>query len=159
MENDMHKKKYKLKKKNFCIFMILFLLVFVFILYKPCSSIFSLMGNDYSFSESYRIYRSGLTDRVLKREYSKTIANVVGSNEYVDENFDYYYSIDFYERDDFFALVNELIDIGYTGADINAINKNYNEAAQFGKPNSKSQDMQQYVNRLSNKAPYCHFII
>lgn len=127
MENDMHKKKYKLKKKNFCIFMILFLLVFVFILYKPCSSIFSLMGKDYSFSESYRIYRSGLTDRVLKREYSKTIANVVGSNEYVDENFDYYYSIDFYERDDFFALVNELIDIGYTGADINAINKNYNE--------------------------------
>lgn len=118
----MRKKKYKLKLKNIIILLSSILLIFLFLLGKPCFNIIRLMFNEYSFDESFEVYKSGVYKKVLKREYNKTIANVVNKKEYVDDNFEKYYEIDYYNDENFLNNINTFLSLGYTSEEINLIN-------------------------------------
>lgn len=145
----MKKKKYKLKKEVY-VFIFIFIIILVAILYKPCSNIFALMRCDYSFGESYRIYNSGIAGKVLEKDYNKTIANIAGDKNYIDSNFELYYSLDYYSYDDFLSVVNKLIEKGYNSDDINYINsKNDNSLTEYLTSN--------YVQNISKWLEYDFF--
>ena len=116
----MKKKKYKIKKSGIIvIFVILALTLF---LYKPTTSIISLMGKKYSFSTSFKIYKKGLTDDVLKKDYNETFDNAINSSDYKDEYFSNYMNLKYYDYKDFISCVNKLFDVGYLPVTVNIIN-------------------------------------
>ena len=123
----MKKKKIKLKKKNFYIFLSIILIVLVVIFYNPAVNIFSLMRKGYTFSESSNLYYNDLTKKALEQDYSNTIAKISGSKEFVNDNFNIYCELEYYDNNDFLSNVNSLIDKGYNSSDINNINAKNNK--------------------------------
>ena len=118
----MKKKKIKLKKKNVYIFLFIVLVLLVVIFYNPAINIFSLMRKGYTFSESSNLYYNDLAKKALEKDYSNTIAKISGNKEFVNNNFDIYCEIEYYDNKDFLLNVNRLIDKGYNSNDINNIN-------------------------------------
>ena len=116
----MKRKKYKIKKSG--IIVVLIFLFIILFLYKPTTSIVSLMGKKYNFSTSFKIYKKGLTSDVLENDYNETFNSAINSNDYKDEYFDSYMNLKYYDYEDFITSVNKLLDLGYTPVVIDIIN-------------------------------------
>ena len=119
----MKKKRYKIKKRNVYLFLIVLVCLFLLIFGKRIFYVAKLMFNDYSLSDSFVIYDSGYYEKVLERKYNSDIVHIIDKKEFLEKNFDLYYEIDYIEEDYFLSVVNSLISIGYSTDDINIINK------------------------------------
>ena len=123
------KKKIKIKKSGI---IIIILIVLVLFLYNPIKSIFQISNKGYDLSTSYKIYKDGIKDIVLKNDYSKTLDYVINSDYYDEKEIDNYFKIKYFEYDEFLKNINIWLSLGYKYTDINSINeKNDNELNEF----------------------------
>ena len=119
----MKKRRYKIKKKNVYIFLIVLVGLFFMLFGKCIFSVTKLMFKDYSLSDSFTIYNSGYWKKVLEKEYNSDIVKIIDKDDFLEKNFDLYYEIDYIDEDYFLSFVNSLISMGYSTDDINVINK------------------------------------
>lgn len=117
------KKKYRLKKKNIFMILLVIIVAFVLVFGKQFVNVFRLMLVDYNFSEANSIYKSGIYEKVIEKGYSNTIANIADEENFVENNFELYYEIDYYDYDGFLDNVNKWLELGYSSKEINLINK------------------------------------
>lgn len=116
------RKKYKIKPIN-SIIAIFILIIVIAILYKPVTSITSLMNKKYDLTTSYKIYKKGLTNEVLNKEYSQTFEETIDKNQFKEEYFDLYFLVKYYENNNFITSINKLASKGYNAELINIINE------------------------------------
>lgn len=112
------KKKNKLRK-----IWIIIPIVLIILLAYPTFLTVKIVAKDYSISSVFKIITTGLKDKVLENNYSKTLEVAINSNDFVKDNVDSYFTINYYEKKNFIKRINELLKIGYTEKDINNINE------------------------------------
>lgn len=112
------KKKKKLKK-----IWIIILVVLVLLLIYPTYLSCRIIAKDYKASSIYNIVTKGIKDEVIANEYSKTVEVAVNSKDFVKDNLDSYFKINYVDKDSFIDRINKLLKIGYSVDDINLINE------------------------------------
>ncbi len=115
------KKAKKINKKKLIILIVAILLLIAVLI--PGIGIMRLSFKGYSFSSSFKLYFSGLKSYTLDKDYSKTLDNIIGTEEYQKKYLDNYLTIDFNEAKDFNETINTYLDLGYNSKEINAIYK------------------------------------
>ena len=111
------KKKKKLKK-----IWLIIPTVLVLLLIYPTILTVQIVSKDYDISSVFKIVTTGLKDKVLEKDYSKTLEIAINDSNFEKENIDSYFTITYYEKKNFIKRVNNLLKIGYTTEDINNIN-------------------------------------
>lgn len=117
----MEKKKLRLRTP-FRIILVLIAVLVVVCLYFPTRSIFKLVKHDYSFSSSVDIYKVGLYDDVIVKDYSETLDNIIDDNDFDKTKLESYMLIDYYDKDNFLVNINKMLELRYSVEDINLIN-------------------------------------
>ena len=115
------KKAKKINKKKLIILIVVILLLIAVLI--PGIGIMRLSSKGYSFSSSFKLYFSGLKSYTLDKDYSKTLDNIIGTDQYEKKYLDNYLTIDFNEAKDFNETINTYLDLGYNSKEINAIYK------------------------------------
>ena len=115
------KKAKKINKKKLIILIVVILLLIAVLI--PGIGIMRLSSKGYSFSSSFKLYFSGLKSYTLDKDYSKTLDNIIGTDQYEKKYLDNYLNIDFNEAKDFNETINTYLDLGYNSKEINAIYK------------------------------------
>lgn len=111
------KKRRKLKK----IWIIIPIILAVLLVYPTILTV-QIVSKDYEFSSVFNIVTKGLKDKVLEKDYSKTLEIAIKDKEFNKDNVDSYFEIDYHDKNDFIARINNLLKKGYTVEDINDIN-------------------------------------
>ncbi len=111
-------KKRKLKK-----IWIIIPIVLVIILAYPCFVTGQIVSQGYGIGSVFKIVSTGIKDKVLNNNYSKTLEEALKSSDFEKNNVDSYLTIDYYEKKNFIRRINNLISKGYSKSDINLINE------------------------------------
>ncbi len=110
----------KIKLKNIWI---IALILIVLLLAYPSYLTIRIVSKDYAISSVWNIVTKDIKDDIFKNDYSKTVEVAVNSKEFVKDNIDNYFAIDYQDKDDFINRINILLKVGYTASDINMIDK------------------------------------
>jgi len=111
------KKKIKLKK-----IWIIIPIVLLLLLAYPTYLTVRIVAKDYDFSTVINVVTKGIKDEVFNNDYSKTLEVAVNSKDFIKDNVDSYFNIDYHNKKNFIKRVNKLLEQGYTIDDINIIN-------------------------------------
>ena len=113
----MKKKKKKRKLKKGSIKKLLIVILIIYLLSGPLK----LMFKGYSIMSSIKINLYGIKDKVLDNKYSKALDKIVKSGYYDKDYLDEYFSIKYYDRDNFSKNVDNYLELGYKAKSINRI--------------------------------------
>ena len=111
------KKKKKTKLKKGSIKKLLIIILIIYLLSGPIK----LMFKGYSIISSFKINLYGIKDKVLDNKYSKTLDKIVKSGYYDKDYLDEYFSIKYYNRDNFSKNTDNYLELGYKAKSINRI--------------------------------------
>ena len=114
----MKRKKTKIKKKTIVILLIVF--IFLFLL-NPVVSIMKIKSKGYSLSNSYEIYKLGLKEEIIDKDYSETFEKIFKTEYYEEKYFDNYFEINYKDSKDFNKNINTWLILGYKPEIINKI--------------------------------------
>lgn len=115
-------KRRKLKK-----IWIIIPIVLVIILAYPCFVAGQIVSQGYGIGSVFKIVTTGIKDKVLENDYSKTLEEALKSNDFEKDNIDSYLTIEYHEKKNFIKRINNLVSKGYSQADINLINEKIND--------------------------------
>ena len=146
MKNE-KKKKFKIKKK---FVVLIVLLILVLMLINPVTSIVKLKMKGYSFVSSFKIYTSGETARVLDKDYSKTLDEIIDTKYYDKKYLGNYLDTDYYEYKEFLSNLKTWFDLGYLTDDVNIINKKND-------PELNSKVSEKYIKDITKYLEYNFF--
>lgn len=122
----MEKKRLRLRAPFRIILSIIAIIVIV-TLYFPISGVLKLTGHNYSFFSSIEIYKLGLTDDILKTEYSEVLDNIVLDDDFKLDYLDIYMTLNYYERNNFVKNTNSMIVLRYKNKMIDLINSSVSD--------------------------------
>lgn len=145
------------KKKIKRILIVTMLLLVVIILSLLNLGILDDKINEYKLSklsysnESIDFFdRNNLTLSVVKYDkYSKTLEMAISSNNYIDRYFNNYLNIVYVDDVDFIAIINKLMDMGYSYNDVNTI---------YGKLEKKEVQLIASSNYIENIDKYLELV-
>ena len=124
----MEKRKRKVKKSWIIIAIIIVVIItLVAILYNPVTSVIKLKNKGYSLGISYKIYKEGIKDEVLKYEHSDVLENIIETDYYDEKYLSNYFEIKYIEKDNYLKSITDLLKIGYNSTDINKVYEFNNE--------------------------------
>lgn len=129
------KKKYKIKTPTYILMIfIIGIIIFGFYINNNKNS-----KNLYS-SEAIKIIEDNKITNVYQKDYSKTLEEVLINNSFSIEYIEDYLIIEYRNEDDFIKNINEYLNIGYNGDEINNIyklsNKNQEKILKLDKINN-----------------------
>lgn len=113
-------KKFRLRTP-FRILFFLIIVVLIVILYFPVSNVWKLMKLDYSLESSLTIYKQGLHEEILEKEYSEVLDRYIKDPEFNWDKLDIYMNIKYLDRFDFLSNVNKMLELKYNVEEINQI--------------------------------------
>lgn len=76
---------------------------------------------NYSTEAINKIFENKIVDKVLEKDYSKTLDEAITTNEFEITNLDLYLSIKYMNKEDYINKLNKLISIGYNIEEIELI--------------------------------------
>ncbi|MBR1385307.1 MAG: M15 family metallopeptidase [Bacilli bacterium] len=144
----MKKRKLKIKRRNIIILVLILLLV---VFYKPVSSVISIKGKGYSLSSSRKIYKYGIKDIVLNKDYSIILDDIITTDLYNEAYLDDYFKIDYYEKENFLSTITNLLNVGYKNDSINVILKKDDNVIKVLE--------NRYIDDINNYLSYDYFRI
>ena len=109
----MTKKKIKIKKRWI---VLLIVLLISLILYSPVTSVLSIKNKGYSLQTAYKLYKEGLKKEVLDKDYSKTIDKIIDTDYYDEKYLNYYFEIEYIEKENFLSNINNMLTLGYNAS-------------------------------------------
>ena len=117
------KRKIKLTKIGKLVFGLLFLILILLCIPTVIRRINynKLVNIGYSDTTSSYVIKHKLYKSIKDLEYNKSLDKIIESNNYKDENYDKYLSINYYESDKYSESVNKFIELGYSTEEINSI--------------------------------------
>lgn len=93
--------------------------------------------------------------QIKKNEYSETLDKIINTNYYQEKYLKEYLFIKYYEKENFFENINNLLSIGYTSTDINTIyEKLNNESLEIILNNGYIKDISNFINLNYFKEDY-----
>lgn len=119
------KRKIRLTKIGKLVFGLLFLILVLLCVPTVIRKINynKLVNLGYSDTTSSYIIKHKLFNKVKDLDYNVTLDKVIESNNYKEENYDNYLSVDYYESDKYSETINKFMELGYSTNDINNIIK------------------------------------
>ena len=114
----MKKKKRKFKLKIF-ILTIIILGIGWFLIFAKTDR--EDLDNPYNLALSEFITDESIIRLLTEREFSKTVERALLTNNFIYKHAEEYFKIDYVEKENFFSIINTLLDLGYCGDDVNYI--------------------------------------
>ena len=137
------KKKVKLKYVN--ILVVIALIALLVILLTPLTLKIMLRIKGYSKESADLIYKEDLTKKMLDTEYKKTLDVIITNDKYNKDYLDRYLSIEFFDGENFYNNLNDLIKNKYTDDQIKKIYTYNNEIVLNYTVNNEVNDIEKYL--------------
>ena len=139
--------KRRRKNKRIIIFtfiLLLLLLAVSLILYK---STLNIDTHGYQ-KETYQVFKElNIVDKIIDKDYSKTLEKVINSEYFDSKYIDEYLNINYKEEDNFLEQIYNLLNIGYKSNDINTIyNKLKTDNIELITSNNYIKDLTNMLN-------------
>ncbi len=136
----MNKKKKDLKLRlPFRILIVVIGVILVVSIYYPVRSICKLHSHNYSISNSIEMYKDGMYEYLMDREYSETVDKTYHDKDFNKEYIDSYMKIKYHDSGSFLDNINRMLKAEYSIDEINLI---------YSKVSDK------FINEIADKRVY-----